>query len=350
MKELAKQISELLFEHDCVIVPGLGGFITVYKPAFINHHNNTFYPPSKQVTFNEALTQNDGILIAAYAGKYGLNFNSAKALIEEKIKNIRITLLKEQNIELHDIGTLSLNKESNIEFIPSNALNYLGDAFGLPKLSVHPIHRSSGTVKALNRPVVRKTMRWAAILIPIAAVTMWTTFHPESIDKIYNNYASVLPSAMEEVSASKSGNVVSNASFNDESSFTNTGRCISPSVNDNVTYTYSRPESLSTTGTVKTASGNLSHRTETITNNTVETSGNNRYYIIAGAFGLKENAIKFMEQLKSEGFNAELTGQNRRNLYLVSITSLSDKASALTELQNVHHKGYSNAWLLEKVN
>lgn len=356
MKTLAKQISELLFEHDCVIVPGLGGFITIYKPAFISPHHNTFYPPSKQVTFNAVLAQNDGVLFSAYAKSQGLEFKQAKIIIEEKIQNIRISLLKGRSIELDEIGTLTSNKENNIEFHPVNSLNYLGDAYGLTKFSFNPVDRSNATTRVLTRPAVRKTMRWAAVLLPIAAVAMWTTFNVGSLNNLYSNYASLIPSAKEEVSNSRSKDISStntSTAFSDQdvaNEYTADTKCISPSISESTSYTFSQPEALSTTGTAKTISVELSHRAIKPAVQEQVITGDVQYYIIAGAFGVEENASKLITQLKSEGYNAELLGQNRRKLYLVSIKSFSNKESAIAELQNVHHKGYSSAWLLEKAN
>lgn len=45
--QLDQYISELLFHHDCVIVPGLGGFVVNYKSAHISAVQNTFYPVKK---------------------------------------------------------------------------------------------------------------------------------------------------------------------------------------------------------------------------------------------------------------------------------------------------------------
>ena len=93
MKTLAAQISKLLFEHDCVIVPGLGGFITNYKPAIIHPQHHTFHPPSKQIIFNAALNSNDGILINAYCGIFETDFTTAAKIIDQKVHAIRISLL-----------------------------------------------------------------------------------------------------------------------------------------------------------------------------------------------------------------------------------------------------------------
>ena len=45
MIELAKHIEVLLLENDCVIVPGLGGFIAHNRPACLTQTNHTFAPP-----------------------------------------------------------------------------------------------------------------------------------------------------------------------------------------------------------------------------------------------------------------------------------------------------------------
>ncbi|NLA48282.1 MAG: hypothetical protein GX876_02335, partial [Bacteroidales bacterium] len=60
--DITSFIRELLFSHDCVIVPGFGGFVGNYAPARIDRATSTFYPPSKQISFNRNLRNNDGLL------------------------------------------------------------------------------------------------------------------------------------------------------------------------------------------------------------------------------------------------------------------------------------------------
>jgi len=59
--EINQYIKELLLLNDCVIIPQFGGFVANYKPATIE--NNKFFPPTKEVAFNNKLTSNDGLLI-----------------------------------------------------------------------------------------------------------------------------------------------------------------------------------------------------------------------------------------------------------------------------------------------
>ena len=52
-KSVAHYISELLFLHDCVIVPEFGGFVGNKKSAYINPISGIIYSPSKQLLFNK---------------------------------------------------------------------------------------------------------------------------------------------------------------------------------------------------------------------------------------------------------------------------------------------------------
>ena len=56
MIELTKHIEILLLENDCVIVPGLGGFIAHYQPAHYEEDECVFVPPTRMVGFNPQLT------------------------------------------------------------------------------------------------------------------------------------------------------------------------------------------------------------------------------------------------------------------------------------------------------
>ena len=59
MQKIDKHINELLYNHDCVIVPEFGGFVTNYASAKIHPVQHTFTPPSKNIVFNKNLKNND---------------------------------------------------------------------------------------------------------------------------------------------------------------------------------------------------------------------------------------------------------------------------------------------------
>lgn len=45
MLTLAKHIETLLVKHNCVVIPGLGGFVTQHQDAYYNEEEGCFYPP-----------------------------------------------------------------------------------------------------------------------------------------------------------------------------------------------------------------------------------------------------------------------------------------------------------------
>ena len=62
-KPVGHYISELLFFHDCVILPNFGGLVGNPQSAKLNKTTGILSPPSKQILFNANLKTNDGLLI-----------------------------------------------------------------------------------------------------------------------------------------------------------------------------------------------------------------------------------------------------------------------------------------------
>ena len=67
MQKITQHIVKLLHDHNYVIVPGFGGFVTNYQPAKVHPTSFIFNSPSKSVAFNVNLTSNDGLLINTIA-------------------------------------------------------------------------------------------------------------------------------------------------------------------------------------------------------------------------------------------------------------------------------------------
>ena len=86
-KPVEKYISELLFKHDCVIVPNFGGFVGNHKSAKLNSQTNVLYPPTKQILFNRDLITNDGLLISHKASQESVSLEEAKEAVVEYVFN-----------------------------------------------------------------------------------------------------------------------------------------------------------------------------------------------------------------------------------------------------------------------
>ncbi len=70
------------------------------------------------------------------------------------------------------------------------------------------------------------------------------------------------------------------------------------------------------------------------------------YHVVAGAFRIEENAHTKVSQLKANGFEAELLGQNRYALSQVSYASFATREEASEALLRIKQTEAPEAWLL----
>jgi nucleoid DNA-binding protein/cell division protein FtsL len=171
-------IRELLFGHDCVIVPGFGGFIGNYTPARIDKSSGTFFPPLKQISFNRNLNHNDGLLIGRISGSGNINYGDARNLVEAFVADLRKKLGSGEKVVLDNIGTFMNNHEGNVQFEPDRNANYHLDSYGLEAFQCLPLegydvrkrivrHIDKDPLRQIS---LRKILWRAAVIIPLLAV------------------------------------------------------------------------------------------------------------------------------------------------------------------------------------
>lgn len=118
MIKLDRHIEILLLENDCVIVPGLGGFVAHHVSARYDEQDGLFLPPYRTLGFNAQLRMNDSLLAQSYVDAYDLSYPEALRTIEHEVDEIYHTLGEEGSFELNDLGRLFRNSEGNLEFEP----------------------------------------------------------------------------------------------------------------------------------------------------------------------------------------------------------------------------------------
>ncbi|MBS1322032.1 MAG: SPOR domain-containing protein, partial [Parabacteroides sp.] len=118
MIELAKHIEVLLLENDCVIVPGLGGFIAHYRSSVFNEDTGEFCPPARTIGFNPQLVMNDGLLVQSYMQAYNTDFPDATRRIEKIVSQLKEDIYRQGHIHLNNVGTLYYNMNGVYEFEP----------------------------------------------------------------------------------------------------------------------------------------------------------------------------------------------------------------------------------------
>jgi nucleoid DNA-binding protein len=171
-------IRELLFGHDCVIVPGFGGFIGNYTPAQIDRSSGTFTPPVKQISFNRNLNHNDGLLVGRISGSLNINYGDARTIVENFVTDLRKKLGNGDKVIFDNIGSFINNQEGNVQFEPDRSSNYHLDSYGLESFQYFPLegydirkriikHKGKDPAKQIS---IRRILWRAAIIVPLLSV------------------------------------------------------------------------------------------------------------------------------------------------------------------------------------
>lgn len=233
--KIAKYVGDLLYDYECVVIPGLGGFLTNDKPATINTASNLLKPPFKQVFFNAYLKANDGLLVNYVAREEGIEYKAAKEQVDRFVLLCNNALNEGKRINFHRIGYLYLNPDQKISFDQDTEVNYNPEAFGLTsfispaiykpspeerlrekvsippsdpesekrpqKLSENKKENSSSVKKRMaKKPMIASKRRspyhtqLSILMVMILAMFIgWGFLHKKEIKKYYSNYSSVIP-------------------------------------------------------------------------------------------------------------------------------------------------------------
>jgi CCDC81-like HU domain protein/sporulation related protein len=324
-----KHIGELLYDHNCVIVPDLGGFVANYASAKISS-SHTFAPPSKNIVFNINLKNNDGLLANQIVNFENKTYSEALRYIDVFVKEINAQLKKGARVKIDEVGTLFLDRERNIQFEPS-VTNFLPDAFGLSAFHSPAVKRDT-IGKRIEKefkdrgavPVEKKrsnVKRYIAVGIaaPLLFAMIWIPLKTDLLKNI--NYADLNPFSKKEVKLTEPK--ITNA----VPVFNNDTVAIKPVVKDTITEPV-------------TASLVKADTTAVVKNINVDMN----FHLVAGCFQVEENAVKFVQSLQAQNLSAAIIGQNNKGLYVVSCGDYATRKDALNELTSLR-KIQPNAWL-----
>ena len=313
-------IRELLFGHDCVIVPGFGGFIGNYSPARIDKNSATFYPPVKQISFNRNLNHNDGLLVGKVSASLNINYGDARSMVEEFVSELRKKLTKGEKVVFDNIGSFINNQEGNVQFEPDMDANYHLDSYGLESFQCLPLEGYDVRKRILRHPgkdpvkqsSMRKILWRAAVIIPlllvIVTVPLKTNLFKSKVETTTMN-----PLVTAEFEQNK--------------------KAVDQDIKDEA---------------AKVAE-NIKPVTEVVSAPKVKVSvpaEENIYFLITGSFKSEDNAVAQAEMLKKEGFTPEIVAAPN-GFYRVSAMMCHDVNTALTKKDSISKK-FPGAWISRK--
>ncbi|MBW6483329.1 MAG: SPOR domain-containing protein [Vicingaceae bacterium] len=346
-------ISQLLFYHECVIVPNLGGFVGNYKPAYIQPLQHKFHAPSKQISFNKNLTTNDGLLAHYIAEKETLSYEQACKEIEAFVLTLKNTLKTNKTAQLENIGTFLLDHEHKIHFEPDLSENYLLASYGLSSFQTLPIKRISNEEKITNDlKIVAQTSakivhlnennrkKWIAaaiIAIPLSFLAFWIPTNYDLTGDI--NYAKLNPFIDDSNKAVYTERKEPTIFNEDDLLLLEDVLKNDTSKSTYLSFSWIKDEQPIV---IELQKNNIA---EPDTTSVALKQKQLRYHIIAGCFSEKKNAKRMVIQLQKKGFDASIIGQ-RKGLWTVSYNSHFSRNQALDALV-LAKSDNRKAWLLK---
>jgi hypothetical protein len=312
-------ISELLYRYNCVVVPNFGAFLTQKASARLNSTTNTFFAPSKSISFNEQLATNDGLLVSYIAETEKKSFEKVLAAVEEIANSWKQTLANGEKLSLTHIGLLWANAEDKIQFQPYQEVNYLTSSFGLAACKSIPVTR-----EVLKEEVVAIEEKIPFIISPEQREK--TSFRP------YLKYVAIFLLAL---STGLTGfRFVQNSIVNEQVARQDAQEQVTKQIQE-ATFFDTTPIELPTV--------NVDAVTAAMT---PVTSG--RHHIIAGAFRIKANAENKIKSLREKGFNAAYYGTNAYGLHMVTYDRFNNAKDALQSLRKIKRTESKDAWMLSE--
>ena len=154
MNELSHHIICLLAENDCVILPGIGGFIARYKSAHYAHNDEEFLSPQRVIGFNGALTMNDGLIVQSYMIKFGLNYPDASKLVDKDIEKLQQEINQNGKVRIEGLGMLVRQAKGAYSFEVSSPQIITPGLYGLSDINVALKKKETQVAENVLPPVI----------------------------------------------------------------------------------------------------------------------------------------------------------------------------------------------------
>lgn len=313
---IAREVSSLLKEHDCVIIPGFGGLVSRYAPAKVHPVSHVFQAPHKHILFNRSLNTDDGLLVNRLMPLLGLSYAETRHYILSAAEAMLNRIMAGERTDLEQVGTFVTDPERNIQFKQDFSVNHLPEAFGLYSIQASPVSRSASPER--RQPIVMISRGLTDEVLP--------TPQKKRIRKLWRAIpaAAVVFAAVWMLIPSMQNNGIS-------------GLNIFPSTQSELTaipavYPASMPQAR------------VSIMPEIDTQ--VFNADNAKIFVVAGCYTTKNNADGMVSYLNEKGFDSYILDRTPAGLYRVVYGDYKDVSSASEELDAIRKGLNEEAWLL----
>ena len=137
-EDVLKVLPGLFWDHDCVMLPGLGGFVCNPRSAWYDEAKRQIVPPSRDVLFNPRLTTNDGVLANEVMAKHGILYPDAIQAVEGLVQHVQGALNSGQPFQLPGLGKLYKEEDGQLRFMADAEFERMLQSFGHASIPLVP--------------------------------------------------------------------------------------------------------------------------------------------------------------------------------------------------------------------
>lgn len=328
---LDQYLHRMFLDHDCVVVPGLGGFVCNRRAASYDEQRQELVPPSRSILFNERLVHHDGVLVQAVAHAESITFDEALKRVEEEAETLKRAIAAGKTVNIAHVGRLYTGSNQRVQFLADEEMERMLASFGLRRIPIRPLaparmvktaKPATSTTKVIHMPLARVA---AAIAVPVLGgigmfmMDSWNgedaLMRPLSVTAVTSDYlprfeGEAIP-VWSDVEALKTEEPVTAVATLEE-----------------------EPAVIETLSAADQPVGAPA-----------ETGEAGLYMLVAGAFSVEVNAQTLALSLQENGFDAEVFLQDG-GLHIVTFATHAEEDSARAHLELLRKQQISkNAWL-----
>ena len=401
-EDVLKVLPGMFWDHDCVMLPGLGGFVCNPRSAWYDEAKRQIVPPSRDVLFNPRLTTNDGVVANELMAKHGLPYGEALKAVESLVDHVLAGLDKGETVEMPGLGKLYREEDQQLRFMADVEFEQMLQSFGhasiplaareavrvdvAPKAAPVPMAalkneepRATQSASTGDTPVIPFRVKLgraaAAVAIPLTLAGAYLLTEPAGTETLLGsnplwNAAPVTATyaPTDRHAALDAWKSVDEASGETVSEFVArtqweglleydlvAGR---PAAGGVRVWVPTAPEPAPESASEPTREVTSESAPETLPTPVVEpvveeptkpvvkpVVAEVHFLIVGGAFGVPANAEKLAQSMKAEGFETSLHFQSHNQLTIVAMGGYATEEAARVALEEARAKGHQKAWL-----